>query len=86
MVIFKSTDFIRAFAFFKNAYNICNRCFGNILKRIFGKERLMGSDDNIRHRDKSCERIILKNMTRIILKEKLGLFLINIKAGGADLA
>ena len=59
---------------------------GDVLKRLFGQKRLMRGNYHVGHRDKACERVVLKNVSRVVLEEEVSLLLVNVKAGGADLA
>ena len=65
---------------------VINRGLGDIAERLFGEKRLVGSDDNIGHRNKPGKSIIVHNMARIILEENIGFFFVNIKAGSTYFA
>ena len=57
---------------------------GNIRECFFGKECLMGGDDDVRHRNQARENIIRNNMSGEVLKEDIRLLLVDIQTSGTD--
>ena len=73
-------NFIGTLPCLRKAKNIIYGCLCNVCKRLVGQERLVRRNDNVGHRDQSCQDVILEDVSREILKEEVGFFLVNVKA------
>ena len=65
--------------------DVSQRGICDIRQRFPCKECLVRCNDYVRHRNKSCQNIIVNDVIRIIVEEDIGFFLIYIKACSADL-
>ena len=63
-----------------------HRCVGNVRKRFFGQKGLVRGDDDVRHGDQPRQRVVLQNVSRVVLKKDVGFLFVNVKTSRADLA
>ena len=66
--------------------NILKRGLGDLRQSLFRQEGLVRSDQDVRKGEQSCQDIVFQNHVREIFVEDSFFFLIDIEAGGADLA
>ena len=65
--------------------NVADGGLGNVFESLLRQESLVGGDNDIGHGDQPGENIVLQDVAGVILKEEIGLLLVNIEAGGTHL-
>ena len=59
---------------------------GDVFERFVGEKGLVRGDEDVGHREQTCELVILQDVLGEILEEKFGLLLINVQTSRADSA
>ena len=63
---------VRALPALGESDDVSHRRLGNIVECLLGQKRLVRGDDHVGHRDQSCEHVVLENVPRVVLEEKIG--------------